>query len=138
MGCNFYTLDGQHIGKRSAAGFYCWDCDATLCKGGESRVHYSDESGWYDNCPVCGNIPIKEEFSESSAGRELGFNKQPFAAKSGIKSCSSFRWALDASKIAARRFVVDEYGKRYTIAEFQKMLEECPIRYYDSIGQEFC
>ena len=23
-----------HIGKRSAAGPYCWDCGVTLCEGG--------------------------------------------------------------------------------------------------------
>ena len=28
-----------HIGKRSAAGMYCWDCDDTLCPGGKSQVH---------------------------------------------------------------------------------------------------
>ena len=38
MGTNFYIIDkdqeyseGRHIGKRSAAGWYCWDCGTTLC-----------------------------------------------------------------------------------------------------------
>ena len=38
MGTNFYKIkrvdnkieEGEHIGKRSAAGEYCWDCRRTL------------------------------------------------------------------------------------------------------------
>ena len=26
MGCNFYCDSGIHIGKRNAAGLYCWTC----------------------------------------------------------------------------------------------------------------
>lgn len=46
MGTNFYLKGHRgdddpkyHIGKRSAAGLYCWDCRITLCKGGESAIH---------------------------------------------------------------------------------------------------
>ena len=42
MGTNFYlgkyvyeTKYENHIGKRSAAGLYCWDCDETLIIGGK-------------------------------------------------------------------------------------------------------
>ena len=41
MGTNYYLKGHRgddnpkyHIGKRSAAGLYCWDCHITLCKGG--------------------------------------------------------------------------------------------------------
>lgn len=49
MGTNYYArgyrriadMDPQyHIGKRSAAGLYCWDCGKTLCKDGESGIHF--------------------------------------------------------------------------------------------------
>lgn len=40
MGTNFY-FNGQHVGKRSAAGWYCWDCHKTLCADGEEFVHYT-------------------------------------------------------------------------------------------------
>ena len=38
MGTNFYTTKGVHIGKRSAAGMYCWHCRTTLCEQGEEGV----------------------------------------------------------------------------------------------------
>jgi hypothetical protein len=41
MGTNFYSRGGRHIGKRSAAGWYCWDCKQTLCANGEQYVHYT-------------------------------------------------------------------------------------------------
>jgi hypothetical protein len=135
MGCNFYTLKGVHIGKRSAAGYYCWDCRTTLCCGGEQFVHYG--SKWFDKCPICNRPKDKEDWASGSVGRELGFNKKEFSAKTGVKSCSSFNWAIDPDKINKLRFVKDEYGRRYTLKEFRKILEECPIRYTDMIGREF-
>jgi len=138
MGTNFYrkgyihTDDPRfHIGKRSAAGYYCWDCKVTLCKGGKDRVHYDDD--WYDKCPICGKEP-KDEGWNSSAGRELGFNKTKPKTKTGVASCSSFTWARELGKI---RKIQDEYGKHFTREEFQEMLLECPIQYHDSMGQEF-
>lgn len=132
MGTNFYTLDGRHIGKRSAAGRYCWDCRVTLCKG---RIHYSE--GFYDACPKCGAVPLKETIEASSAGRELGFNKSAPAAKTGVRSCSSFSWAMEIGEMEGEATVEDEYGRKYTAVEFQQVLEECPIRFTDSIGVEF-
>ena len=67
MGTNYYvkTDDGEvHIGKRSAAGWYCWDCRQTLCKG---RVHYGD--GYFDRCPICGKGLLKlEGLTETAVG----------------------------------------------------------------------
>ena len=40
MGTNFY-LNERHVGKRSAAGWYCWDCKQTLCADGEHNVHHT-------------------------------------------------------------------------------------------------
>lgn len=132
MGTNFYTLDGRHIGKRSAAGRYCWDCGITLCKG---RVHYGD--GFHDACPQCGAAPLKESIETSSAGRELGFNNAPPEAKTGVQSCSSFSWAMEVGELEGEPAIEDEYGRQYTAPEFQQVLEECPIRFTDSIGIEF-
>lgn len=150
MGTNFYdekykckhcgqdsALDPQyHIGKRSAAGLYCWDCGITLGKRGEVGVHYS-ESGWYDKCQKCGKSPIKESLGEGAAGRELGFNKSSYKKKKGVASCSSFRWAMTKKQYKKIKKIVDEYGRKYTKKEFEKMLEECPIQYYNMIGEEF-
>lgn len=137
MGCNFYLLNGSHVGKRSAAGLYCWDCGVTLCKRGESGVHQSD-SEWFETCPKCGHAPVKETIEESAAGRELGFKKGKPARKKGVASCASFTWAMWKDGLAGKRVLEDEYGKRYTRSEFDEVLLECPIQYGDMIGREFC
>ena len=134
MGCNFYTLKGQHIGKRSAAGLYCWDCSRTLCMLGEQEVHRG-RSGWFEKCPSCGNGPVKETLENGAAGRELGFNKSKPTRKKGVASCASFTWATEEAGLKVRK-VKDEYGRKYTWAEFLEVLEECPIR-YKLIGVDF-
>jgi len=150
MGTNFYLVKKLkecnndmnpecHIGKRSAAGLYCWDCGVTLCKG---SVHYDD--GWYDKCPKCGKKPKKETLDNGAAGRELGFNKSKPAPKTGVKSCSSFRWDMEPDNVlkmkcrAIAKPICDEYGRKYTLKEFKEILEECPIIFTDSIGKDFC
>ena len=136
MGCNFYTVTGKHIGKRSAAGLYCWDCHVTLCIGGEKNVHTSD-SRWHKRCPKCHKKPESESLHGGAVGRELGFNKEPFAPKKGVASCSSFSWDVDPDSIKRLRIIEDEYGRRYTAKEFQELLSECPIRRTDHIGMDF-
>ena len=125
MGTNFYINNGtdhtprsgQHIGKRSAAGQYCWDCHMTLCKGGPGNVHYGTVlerereevepdtwcprchrdivTGWFDACPICGKKPTKDETDKGGAvGIELGFSQPQAGGKTGVSSCSSFSWAM--------------------------------------------
>lgn len=139
MGTNFYRKGYRnnddpkfHIGKRSAAGLYCWDCGIILCKQGREKIHYGD-TDWYKKCPKCGKEP-KDEGWSGAAGRELGFNKEPFKKKTGVSSCSSFTWARGLGRIMK---IEDEYCKEYSREEFMEMLKECPIQYWDSIGKEF-
>src|SRR3990172_6614512 len=101
MGTNFYIRGyrrddspDHHIGKRSSAGLYCWDCRETLCLDGEKGVHES-KSGWATMCRVCGQKPNRERLDSSTAGRELGFNRDTPRRKSGVSSCSSFSWAME-------------------------------------------
>src|SRR5215212_11244709 len=136
MGTNYYTLKSKHIGKRSAAGKYCWDCNTTLCKEGNDAVHTGSgypllnsgdmmkdlameikrsEEKWYDECPICHKKPDKEGVDNNAAGRELGFNKEPYKRKTGIKSCSSFTWAVSPSNLSKVKYVRDEYGRKMTI-----------------------
>ena len=136
MGCNFYTIKGIHIGKRSASGMYCWDCRLTLCKEGESGIHYG-ASEWFKSCPKCGMGEIVESFESSSVGRELGFNREKPKEKNGVKSCSSFSWAIEPEKLKPIRKIKDEYGHKYTKKEFEQVLTECPVRYSTMIGKEF-
>jgi len=135
MGCNFYTMNGVHIGKRSAAGKYCFNCDITLCKDGVEKIHYC-ESKWYEKCPLCGMSPEKESLKESSVGRELGFNKIP-QITIGVRSCSSFTWSKNPEILKNKRKIKNEYGDIYDIKVFKKMLQSYPIHYYHSIGVEF-
>lgn len=148
MGTNFYLkgypadddMDPQyHIGKRSSAGLYCWDCGLTLCKEGSDGVH-THSSEWSEYCIKCGKFPEPEDLSQSSAGRELGFNKQLPSKKVGVKSCSSFSWAMHPDNLfhGSNLEVVDEYGREYSIDEFHKVLDECPLQSFDSIGRWFC
>jgi hypothetical protein len=137
MGTNFYLMNGKHIGKRSAAGNYCWDCGVTLCGSGESKIHYcAYDKTWLDACPQCGAKP-KEEGWNSSVGRELGFNKDKPQKKSGVASCSSFNWAIDEVELLRKRKVKDEYGDVFTLQEFKEILDECPVQYHHMIGQDF-
>lgn len=146
MGTNFYTRKSEinsddpefHIGKRSAAGLYCWDCRLTLCKGGENAIH-EGRSEWLSACPKCGKKLRKDEGLEgSSAGRELGFNNGPYQPKTGVASCSSFSWAMPESEWRKRcRVVWDEYGRKFSKAEFEQMLQECPVRFTRNIGVWF-
>ena len=158
MGTNFYVLDKNiyidlndvdlrpHIGRRSAAGPYCWDCDRTLCKEGNSQIHM--KSTWFDNCPSCEKSKVEGTDVESSGLKELGFNRQT-GKKTGIASCSSFSWAiedpvkyiidLEDMKNCDKKIVVDEYGYEYSAADFLKIiLEDCPVRFYHCVGEWFC
>lgn len=151
MGTNFYlNYNGEtdyenHIGKRSAAGLYCWDCNKSLCKG---AVHYGN--GYYEACPICGKKLEKETLKESLGGRELGFNppigKNKPKRKQGVKVCSSFTWAISPIEAQTKMgelqklkvgCVIDEYGTEYTVDEFEEVLNECPIRIIDSITETF-
>lgn len=135
MGTNFYLTDGKHVGKRSAAGVYCWDCGISLCKDGREHIHeYNSE--WYQKCPGCGKKPENETMEESSAGRELGFNSSLPSRKTGIKSCSSFTWAVEPKSIKNKK-IKDEYGRKYSAKDFEKILEECPIKFSNMIGKFF-
>ena len=144
MGTNFYwRKNGQsvddHIGKRSAAGYYCFDCNITLCKAGDGGVHHS-KSGWYDKCPKCGKEPLKEGLNEGAAAVELGFSKLATKKKKGVASCSSFTWGIPKESLykSRRKYVFDEYDRKMLRTDFIKMIRcNCPIQYYDQIGKEF-
>lgn len=162
MGTNFYVRGfinsddpSTHIGKRSAAGLYCWDCNLTLCMDGLSGIHMG-KSAWYKTCAGCGKGARQESLETSSAGRELGFNQTQPSRKVGIAGCSSFGWCIEPSSLAAvvsqaekcphceepfknkEKVIEDEYGRLYSLEEFEEMLLECPIQSTDMIGKYFC
>jgi hypothetical protein len=156
MGTNFYFGKDEevHIGKRSAAGPYCWGCGVSLCNKsfdnwenkelyGSDAVHYGEggDDNWLKSCPICCKT-AEDEGWNSAGGRELGFNELEPKRKTGVKSCSSFSWAIspkDFQKLfSSGKKVYDEYGQEFTQKEFKDILSECPIKYYHSVGKEFC
>jgi len=163
MGTNFYIRGHRnddspdyHIGKRSAAGPYCWDCKLTLCKSGETAIHF-EKSKWHDACPKCGKLHMDEPMDHSTGGRELGFNKSAPSPKTGVASCSSFSWAMSETRFGEfkssppvqcclcgnrypdpDKWIENEYDELFTIQEFQAILSECPIHYFRSVGERFC
>jgi hypothetical protein len=144
MGTNFYfdKDHSEHIGKRSAAGLYCWDCCITLCKGGIEKIHFSENQEWFDACPCCGKVYEKEGLREgNAAGIELGFSKPVLRRKKGVSSVSSFTWdihpGLVMKRCLAREKVWDEYGQSYSGKRFLTLIKNtCPVQ-YSLIGGEF-
>ena len=135
---------GIPIGTRRSAGLYCWDCDLTLCKGGNEAIHKNDnDSSWHKKCPKCGKKPIHEDLTNSTMGRELGFNKNKPQRKTGVSSCCSFRWEVSPETIINNKnkklYIFDEYGDKYTIDEFKQVLDECPVEYpFDGDEDDRC
>lgn len=129
-----------HIGKRSAAGPFCWNCNKTLCKEGNQGIHYGchHEIGcnckWYDACPDCG-----KKHNPNSTHLE-GYRP------SGVESCCSFSWAQEPEFVrmlctvfADKEIILDEYERKLTGREFLTMIEiNCPVQFTDSIGVTFC
>lgn len=133
-----------HIGKRSAAGLYCFDCDNTLCPGGKDRIHTGGNEPWPNKCPKCGQGATNEPLHDSAPGIELGFAEPKVDRPKGVRSCCSFSWAQDPAAVLAachegldRTLVVDEYGRTMTGKEFGEMLvANCPVQ-FSSLGQWF-
>ena len=143
MGTNFYTVKSNlHIGKRSAAGLYCWDCKKTLCEGGEEKIH-TGLTPFLTCCPVCGkNRPDPAAFIALLTKKP---NNTRNRFKVGITPCASFTYAMDkdlldkkVKKEARKKVVVDDCGQKYTYKQFMALLKECPIIFEDKIGLEFC
>ena len=116
-----------HIGKRSGAGAYCFDCETTLCADGESGIHHAGRY-WFTECPDCGVEPAEEG--------------EPATC---VRWVCSFSWAQDPEEVrktlkenAQIEVVVDEYGVNYTGEAFLETLKSCPINYTNSVGKEFC
>lgn len=132
-----------HIGKRSAAGLYCWKCNVTLCIGGVEKIHYG-RNNWYSVCPICHEAPINES-QQGSGYVELGLAEPKPERPYDVRSCASFSWAQDhiqvletCNKNLDTQIIADEYGRKLTGKEFIDMLAtNCPIEYFTSVGKQF-
>jgi len=144
MGTNYYLRGHRgndspeyHIGKRSAAGQYCFDCDVSLCINGKENVH-DYKSDWYGKCPICGN------------GRKNTEN-----SKGNVKNSCSFSWAMSKNDLLDKvehniscpncnkvfdnpeKVIENEYGELFTLEEFYEEVNYCPIIFYHMIDQRF-
>jgi len=162
MGTNFYWMGKAgknvkysvdpliHIGKRSSAGMYCWDCGVTLCRGGNAKIHFgtlfNHDQEWYNECPICGQERITEGINQGVAV-ELGLAKSRIVRPTGVQGCSSFSWAQGPLSVRKRclqlsnrwrKIVVDEYGRKMTGKQFIRMIDmNCPVQYTRHVGIEF-
>lgn len=145
MGTNYYIIGqdnsshpDKHVGKRSAAGTYCWDCGTTLCLQGIRGVHTQSE--WHDKCPSCGKQLDEKNNSTNTGMRELGFHKN-LSRKEGVGTCASFTWTkmshlkklkkLARSQHAKHQAVESEYGETFTAKQFLELVYDCPIWFQD-------
>jgi len=149
-----------HIGKRNAAGPYCFDCGVTLVHndivtqfspyGGRNKLVHTGQAGQSTYCPQCLNEAQPETLESSAAESELGFREGPPTSeeRQGVRSCSSFVWAQDPGWVLSKLLaalknddsvaVVNEYGDEYTAHEFlENILAACPIWFTNSVGTEF-
>lgn len=87
---------GAHIGKRSAAGKYCFNCNHTACNGGVKGVHQNGSS-FSNECPICGR---KTEYTYSF----------------------TFQWSKEIWKRIFEKAdtlsIYDEYDREFTKEEF--------------------
>ena len=150
MGTNYYLVTDEntehdyenHIGKRSAAGRYCWKCDVTLCKEGKDFVHKSSDKSWLDFCPNCGD-KYDVNHGGNAAFKELGFFDGDLETET-IGSCASFSWAkypfkvYDELRKNKKLRIQDEYGRFFTTQDFKEMIQKnCPIQYFENVGESF-
>ena len=144
MGTNFYWSDDdvlhkynvvKHIGKRSAAGTYCYDCGTTLCDLGTDFVHDGHRGRFLKSCPFCGKTYDPNQGATATTV-ELGFNTFDEIEQHGVGTASSFRWRMMrhltvlrtvAAETPDRVCIVDEYERGYTASAFLDMVTKCPI-----------
>ena len=118
MGMNIYTMDGKHIGKRSADGIWCWKCRKEVTEGA---------------CSLCGKV--QENIAYNPALRELGFDRGKPKKHVGIDGASSFCWCIGEyglgntvdeikNNLKRRKKVKTEYGDTWTIRKFWNMFKD--------------
>lgn len=136
-----------HIGKRSGAGLYCWDCNLTLAVGGVRVVHEArGGTMWLSACPQCDktlkdNYPTRfDKVTETLP--EINPEERP----KGVGPCCMFSWAQteeDVFKVLLSRpeeiLIEDEYGAPFMCRQFAELIyNSCPIHLNQHVGVKFC
>jgi hypothetical protein len=127
VGTNFY-LNGPdpdedspkvHIGKRSYAGAYCWDCGISFAVNGTQQVHFANSAHDYTRCPECGG----------EGGGASSFTWTKMAHLRDLQDLRGYNAPV----------VVDEYGTTYTADEFlDEELSGVPACMNFQLAGRFC
>ena len=128
---NIYKTNGEHIGKRWAAGIWCWSCKI-------EAEHDVIGLFWY--CPRCG-ARCSEKTLFNPAMRELGFDKSKERKRSGVDGASGFIWHAKNKQDAMKKFkkirkCKTEYGESWTAKRFWRMFNDVIEESYSD--DEFC
>lgn len=134
-----------HLGKRSGAGRFCWDCMVTLNMGGNSAIHMG-KSDWHPACPKCNKTEKDKYPTRFDKVADVEKETIPEDRPTGIASSCSFSWAQNPEGVLAileqrpnDLLVIDEYEETYTGVTFATMLRNsCPVHFTDSVGTRFC
>ena len=153
MGTNFYLLDGRHLGKRSAAGQYCTNCDINLVTGQPGGADFgmnpSDDrnphaisryEGMNQACPNCKAFrPTDTPFYQPELCRptEAETNAELIEVVQQVYSFSYAAQPWDIHALSRQRKVVSEYGDKTTIQEFEDMVAGAKFWFTSSVGREF-
>jgi hypothetical protein len=134
MGTNYYANneEGTHLGKTSAAGWYCFDCDETLVMKGKKFIHQGGPQR--DECPECG---ASKADVEASLGRKTSDDPEDWGP---VRPTYSFSWAVNPMKFFKGEYgdqFKNEYGEELDVNEMKKIIYGSPLQIYDSIGEEF-
>lgn len=132
----------SHIGKRSAAGLYCYSCNSWLHDPANCDTRPPEER---KTCKYCGRGA--EDGLNRATSTELGFSKaETTRPDGGVKGTCSFGWANWPDEVyrichAAPEdipLIIDEYSQTMTGPEFLAMMRGSVDIAHLSIGSVFC
>lgn len=170
MGMNYFAVEKEskeeiHLGKRCAAGFFCWKCgmsnvnysrtnlSAYKCEPhilyGNDAIHYSDikqididvndEPEHINRCPIC-NEPFSNSDKINSVYAELGLCVQPDKTK---QTTCSFTFATTPYKL---NIILHEDSNKYDFfneikhiekEELIDIIQNCGVKIFSMVGQDF-
>ena len=133
----YNDFEDKHIGKRSAAGIWCWDCLIPMYdEDRKQEVAGISVPTPFEFCPSCGN-KVETDKGYNPAMRELGFDKSEPTILTGIQGANRFTWCTDAvvglgttkKQIIEElqknhKFVITEYGDTLSLDDFFKIFKQ--------------
>lgn len=116
-----------HIGKRNAAGYYCYDCGTTLNKGGTTEIYLGNTGpdSSMPICPVChAKYDIKKKTSVQGA---CSFTWTVMAHLELIKALAKPSVATAVQLLNNTKLIANDYGECFTAKEMLEKVKNDPI-----------